>query len=75
MRVFDYQCRNTHVFECFVRGNEDCYCPQCDEIGSRMICAPRVYLDPTSGHFPGATMKWLNSRERQIAKELKANQE
>lgn len=75
MRIFDYQCKNAHVFECFVRDESEHYCPQCDEIGSRMISAPRVYLDPTSGHFPGATMKWLNSRDKQIAKELKANQE
>ena len=75
MRVFDYQCKNAHVFECFVRGEEDHHCPQCSEIGSRMLCAPRVHLDPTSGHFLGATMKWLNSRDKQIAKELKANQD
>lgn len=75
MRVFDYQCKNAHVFECFVTDESEQHCPHCNETGSRMISAPRVYLDPASGHFPGATMKWLNSRDKQIAKELKANQD
>ena len=75
MRVFDYQCKNGHVFERFVRDDSAQHCPQCDEVGSKLLCAPRVYLDPTSGHFPGATMKWLNSRDKQIEKERKATQE
>lgn len=75
MRVFDYQCKNTHIFECFVKDDSAQYCPQCNEIGSRMISAPRISLDPTSGHFPGATMKWLNARDQKIAIERKATQE
>jgi hypothetical protein len=44
-------------------------------IGRRIISAPTVVLDPISGAFPGATMKWARDRQQKIKKERKvANQ-
>lgn len=77
MKVFDFQCEQGHINEAFVRNDElgDRPCPDCGGNSSRMIAAPRTVLDPISGAFPGATMKWARDREQKIKQERKvANQ-
>jgi hypothetical protein len=50
-------------------------CPECGNDSSRIISAATVVLDPISGAFPGATMKWARDRQQKIKKERKvANQ-
>tara|TARA_B110000858_G_C17596632_1_gene378115 strand:+ start:611 stop:742 length:132 start_codon:yes stop_codon:yes gene_type:complete len=42
-------------------------------MASRIISPVRSLLDPISGDFAGATMKWARDREKKIQKERKAN--
>jgi hypothetical protein len=78
MKVFDFRCEEGHVKEAFVRtGEEDQIrpCAECGSNSSRIISAPTVVLDPISGAFPGATMKWARDRQQKIKQERKvANQ-
>jgi hypothetical protein len=72
IRVFDFECPNGHVDEYFVGpGTVSLKCAHCDETAKRIITAPRVNLDPISGHFPGATMSWERRREEKMAQERK----
>lgn len=78
MRVFDFKCSEGHINEAFVKTDEVDNirpCPDCGGDSSRIISAPTVVLDPISGAFPGATMKWARDRQQKIKKERKvANQ-
>jgi hypothetical protein len=75
MKVFDFKCKQGHIHEAFVRSEEDHPCPECGEMSSKIISAPMTVLDPISGAFPGATMKWARDREQKIKRERKvANQ-
>ena len=78
MKVFDFQCEEGHIKEAFIRSGEEDQtrpCPVCGANSSRIISAPTVVLDPISGAFPGATMKWARDRQQKIKKERKvANQ-
>jgi anaerobic ribonucleoside-triphosphate reductase len=71
MKVFDFQCKQGHIHEAFVRTAEDQICPDCGEASSKIISATKTVLDPISGSFPGATMKWARDREQKIKHERK----
>lgn len=73
MKVFDFLCSNGHKHECFVHNGEDQDrpCPTCGGNSSKIISAPMTVLDPISGSFPGATMKWAKDREQKIKHERK----
>jgi putative FmdB family regulatory protein len=71
MKVFDFQCEEGHIHEAFVKTDEDRPCPDCGGNSSKVISAPRVVLDPISGAFPGATMKWAKDRQQKIKQERK----
>ena len=72
MILFDFQCEQGHVNEKLVsRETKKIDCPQCDKVATRVIAAVRCSLDPTSGHFPGATDKWVRSREQKMKLERK----
>jgi len=51
--------------------DEDRICPECGETSSKIISATKTVLDPISGSFPGATMKWARDREQKIKRERK----
>lgn len=74
MKVFDYQCKEGHIHEAFVRNDEhgDRPCPTCGGNSSKIISATTTVLDPISGAFPGATMKWARDRQQKIKQERKA---
>lgn len=73
LRIFDFKCVNGHVFEAFVDSElRQTPCKECTEVAVRVISPVRSLLDPISGTFPGATMKWARNREQTIAKERKA---
>ena len=73
MILFDFICKYAHVNEKLVSSEtKQIDCPQCDEVATRVIPAVRCSLDPASGHFPGATDKWVRSREQKMALERKA---
>lgn len=72
-RIFDFQCSANHIFEAFVDSEcREMDCRECDEAAVRIISPVRNMLDPISGSFPGATMKWARDRERKISKERRS---
>ena len=62
-QIFDYRCENGHIEEQFVERGTVCRC-KCGAESHRIISPVRCQLDPTSGDFPGATMKWIKEHER-----------
>ena len=72
IRVFDFECAAGHRNEMFVESDvHSMQCLTCGKIARRLLAAPRSKLDPLSGDFPGATMKWEANRESHMAKERK----
>ena len=73
MILFEFTCKHGHLNEKLVsRETRQIDCPECDEVATRVISAVRCSLDPTSGHFPGATDKWVRSRQQKMELERKA---
>lgn len=73
MILFDFSCECGNKFEALVSSKEtEKNCPLCGQVAKRVISAVRCSLDPTSGHFPGATEKWIKAREQKMALETKA---
>jgi DNA-directed RNA polymerase subunit RPC12/RpoP len=75
MKIFiDFKCSNGHTTEKLIDNKtREIECPVCSEIASKVISPVRSLLDPISGDFVGATMKWARDREKKIQKERKAN--
>lgn len=72
MRVYDYLCQNGHKTEHFIGACDDMErqtCPECGEIATRCIPAPRSQLEGISGAFPTAADKWEQRRESHMRKE------
>ena len=75
LRIFDFQCPNGHIFEAFIDSElKQLPCTQCTDIADRLISPVRSVLDPISGTFPGATMKWARDRAVKLDKERKASE-
>lgn len=73
MILFEFQCKHGHLSEKLVESEtKEIDCPQCDEVATKVISAVRCSLDPTSGHFPGATDKWIRAREQKMKLEREA---
>jgi len=73
-RFYDYKCVLGHVNEHMVKGSPDTQlCKDCKSEATRQVCSPRPHLEPFSGDFAGATMKWIKDHERGRAKAEKAN--
>jgi hypothetical protein len=74
MMLFDFKCDSDHVTEKLVKSDTtDIECPVCGNKALRQISAVRTKLDPISGDFPGATMRWAKQREQQIKHERKTS--
>jgi hypothetical protein len=72
--LIDFRCDNGHTNEKFVAsGTIEIECPECSSMARKIISPVRSLLDPISGDFAGATMKWARDREKKIEKERKAN--
>ncbi len=59
-RMYDFrcdECDTVHEALAVVDADTD-PCPQCQHPAKRIISPVRCKLDPISGDFPGATMKW-----------------
>jgi hypothetical protein len=69
--IFDFQCAFPHRFEANVSSSiHSLPCKVCSEPAKRLISAPAVHLDPTTGAFPGAALRWAREHERKaIVKE------
>lgn len=73
MILFEFSCQCGERFEALVsRETYESDCPRCGQGAKRAISAVRCMLDPASGHFPGATDKWIKAREQKMALERKA---
>lgn len=71
-KLFDFQCQEGHVTESFVNNDVlESDCKVCGQTAARILTAPRVFLDPISGDFPGATMSWAAKREKHMKYERK----
>ncbi len=72
--IIDFRCDNGHTTEKFIDSKTtEIECPECSLMASRIISPVRSLLDPISGDFAGATMKWARDRERKMKKERKVN--
>ena len=75
-RIFDFECKESHITEAFVDvETKEVQCGECGEIATRIISPTTIYLDPTSGLYPSATLKWHKMRAEKLAleKKTKAN--
>lgn len=73
MLLFDFQCEDGHVKERLVSSSTHETVCECGKPARRTISPVRSKIDPISGHFPGATMKWERMREKQIQYERKTS--
>jgi len=73
-KFYDYKCPLGHLNEHMVKGSPDTQkCKDCAAQATRQLSSPRSLLDPFSGDFAGATIKWIKDHERGRAKAEKAN--
>lgn len=63
--MYDFRCQDCDTkFEALVQPSEhEVTCRECGSIATRLISAPRAKLDPISGDFPGATLRWERQHE------------
>jgi len=70
--LFDFKCPENHIAEHYVSSDvTEFLCSECGLTATRIISPVRAKLDPISGDFPGATIKWAKNREQQIKHERK----
>jgi len=73
-KVYNYKCTLGHLNEHMVKGSPDTQkCKSCDAIATRQLSSPRSSLEPFSGDFAGATLKWVKDHERGRVQAEKAN--
>ena len=71
IRVFDFECSECgSIEEKYVHSDTRIsVCSKCNQQSNRKLAAPRSNLDPHSGDFAGATIKWAKQRQKQIERE------
>ena len=73
-RFYDYKCANGHINEHMVKGSPDTQlCKTCKAQSTRQLSSPRPVLEPFSGDFAGASLKWAKQHERARVHEEKVN--
>lgn len=71
-RMFDFLCEQGHTTESLVDTEEfKSTCKVCGKEAKRLISAPRAYLEPFSGAFPGAYHAWNRKRAEKMAHDRK----
>lgn len=59
VKVFEYECPTHGKFEEFSWGRKEwTLCPQCKEVSTPALSAPRSNLEGITGAFPDAAAKW-----------------
>lgn len=72
--LFDFKCEQGHVHERMAtHDTNELPCRECGKQAKKMISPVRSKLDPISGDFLGATVKWMKNREQKLKQERKAN--
>jgi hypothetical protein len=75
-KFYDYKCVLGHIHEHMVKGSPDTQtCKTCKADTTRQLSSPRPVLEPFTGDFAGASLKWARNHERGRAKAEKANPE
>jgi len=71
IRVYDFKCSGcSYIEEKYVRSDDrESVCSICNELSQRQLAAPMSKLDPLSGDFAGATIKWSKQRQKQLQTE------
>lgn len=73
-RMFDFECKNSHVTEAFVDLNtKEIQCSECDEIATRILSPTGIYLEPFSGDHPSSYDRWNRVRAEKLTQERKRN--
>ena len=73
-RFYDYKGDLGHTNEHMVKGSPDFMkCKSCDALATRQLCSPRSDLEPFSGDFAGASIKWAKQHERGRVQAEKVN--
>jgi len=63
-KVYDFRCKNGHIFEEFVEGTVTTSRCGCGADATRMVSAPSFHLDGSDPGFAGAHMKWVAEHEK-----------
>ena len=68
IRVYDFKCSEcSYTEEKFIHSeSRESVCSKCNSLSHRQLAAPMSKLDPLSGDFAGATIKWAKQRQKQI---------
>jgi hypothetical protein len=68
IRVYDFKCSEcSYIEEKYVRSDSrESVCSKCNSLSHRQLASPMCKLDPLSGDFAGATIKWTKQRQKQI---------
>ena len=76
LRMFDFRCEEEHLQERLVSDEVTTLsCELCGKDAHKQLSAPRIYLEPFSGTFVGASDKWVRNRAEKLKQERKANSE
>jgi hypothetical protein len=71
-RIYDFQCPNGRTFEKYIDSEiSEVDCDICKQKSTRLISCRGLVLDPISGDYPTATMKWAKMRQERIKAERK----
>lgn len=71
-KLFDFKCPSGHTEEHLVTSDQTHARCSCGLEAHRIISPVKCYLDPVSGHFPGATMRWIREHEQAANKTKEA---
>ena len=63
IRVFDFRCKNGHLFEEFVDSTTTTTSCGCGAVATKVVSATPFVLDGSTGDFPGRHMKWVREHE------------
>jgi len=70
--IFEFRCPDGHRIEKFVESSvREITCSVCEQVSTRVVSCRGISLDPISGDYPSATMKWAKMRQEKIKAERK----
>lgn len=73
-RIYEFGCSEGHITERFIDESfRTTECAECGLPAGRVVSPVTSVLDPISGTYPGATMKWARYRQQKIQQERKDN--
>jgi hypothetical protein len=75
IKVFDFRCKNGHLFEEFVDSTTTTTRCGCGAVATKVVSATPFVLDGSTGDFPGRHMKWVREHEEAGRKGRKARRE